>query len=239
MNKDDFIECFRGAASGLTQVIVGHPFDTVKVWLQSPQYNMENASKTIKIGTLTIPYRRLYNGVTAPLLSNSIVNSVFFGISHKVHEYTDNWLVSGAIAGAMGSLVSNPFDVWKINRQIYTKETSNTNIKNLLKFPMYRGLGYSIARESPAMALYFYVYHKLKEEHNISPLVAGAATGLFGWIVTYPVDVIKTRIQSNSANSLKQALSQGNLWRGIMPVLIRAPIVNGASFWVYNYLSEE
>ena len=229
---------FRGAASGLTQVIVGHPFDTMKVWLQTPQYNMESASRTIKIGTLTIPYARLYNGVTAPLVSNSIVNSVFLE-SPTRYEYTDNWLVSGAIAGAMGSLVSNPFDVWKINRQIYTKESSNTNVKSLLKFPMYRGLGYSIARESPAMALYFHIYHKLKDEHNISPLFAGAATGLFGWIVTYPVDVIKTRIQSNSANSLKQALSQGNLWKGIIPVLIRAPIVNGASFWVYNYLLEE
>ena len=78
---------------------------------------------------------------------------------------------------------------------------------------MYRGLDTPLF-QSPAMALYFHIYHKLKDEHNISPLFAGAATGLFGWIVTYPVDVIKTRIQSNSANSLKQALSQGNLWKG-------------------------
>ena len=227
MNQD-IIEILRGAAAGLTQVIVGHPFDTYKVWRQSG-YDLSYG----------IPYTRLYNGVAAPLVGNTVINSVFFGLSHFLHEHTGNWLISGAIAGTAGSFISNPFDVWKINRQLHKKETKNTVRQNLLRFPMYRGLQYSMLREGPAMALYFYVYHKLRDNYNFHPGLAGAMTGVTGWIVTYPVDVVKTRIQASSTMTLKQALAMGNFWHGLNTVIVRAFIVNGTSFWVYNKLVEK
>jgi len=225
MNKDTF-EFFRGAITGISQVIVGHPFDTYKAWKQTNSPLLKN-----------IQYRKLYNGVFPPLLANGFLNSIFFGLTNNFYNQTGNWYISGAGAGLIGAVIANPFDVWKINKQTETKiPRHNSLFVSSMKIAM-RGIIYSMARESTAMAAYFGIYHHIDDNYSVHPALNGAFTGIASWVITYPIDVIKTRIQADYSMTLGEALSLKNYWRGLNFVVLRAGIVNGLSFWVYSNLT--
>nr|CAH7747243.1 unnamed protein product [Callosobruchus chinensis] len=82
---------------------------------------------------------------------------------------------------------------------------------------MFRGLLPTLAREMPGYFVYFYTYeymrHLLKRpderKWEIGPLktmVAGSAAGGMFWASTFPIDVIKSRIQVSSSKDNMFAL---------------------------------
>jgi len=134
---------------------------------------------------------------------------------------------------------------------------------------MYRGLGSTVAREMPGYYVFFLAYEAsrtylndwhhsslatstaLTVEHREDPawvtMTAGAAAGTCLWLVVYPVDAIKSRIQatgggggtaeSSSGGFLKaMALSVRNegplaLYRGLAPTLLRTVPASAVMFW--------
>lgn len=72
----------------------------------------------------------------------------------------------------------------------------------------FRGFGITLFRETPGYGLYFAAYEyfknlvqrKFSNENNIhkidiiSGLIGGSAAGIFGWLGTYPSDVLKSRM---------------------------------------------
>ncbi|KAJ3178121.1 hypothetical protein HDU85_005646 [Gaertneriomyces sp. JEL0708] len=130
----------------------------------------------------------------------------------------------------------------------------------------YRGLGVTIWRETPSYGAYFASYELLcryfsvngdVEQNFSSPdgknegmlgqtgglLMAGGIAGVIAWMSTYPLDVIKTRIQSSTSTSkesrsvryhLKSILrNEGwkTLWAGWATTCVRAFPTNAATFW--------
>lgn len=81
-------------------------------------------------------------------------------------------------------------------------------------------------------------------------LLAGGLSGVFGWLSTYPIDVIKTRIQAQSishkdkemqyagivdcAQRLVKAEGPGTLWKGLGATIIRAFPTNAVIFLAYS-----
>jgi len=134
---------------------------------------------------------------------------------------------------------------------------------------MYRGLGSTVAREMPGYYVFFLAYEAsctylnnwhhgslatstaLSVEHQEDPawvtMTAGAAAGACLWLVVYPVDAIKSRIQaaggggsiveSSSGGFLKaMAMSVRNegplaLYRGLAPTLLRTVPASAVMFW--------
>uniref|UniRef100_A0A2H8TGF0 Mitochondrial ornithine transporter 1 n=1 Tax=Melanaphis sacchari TaxID=742174 RepID=A0A2H8TGF0_9HEMI len=137
---------------------------------------------------------------------------------------------------------------------------------------MYRGLGSTVAREMPGYYVFFLAYEASRTYLNnwhygaLSSLVttavpsaeqrddpawvtmtAGAAAGTCLWLVVYPVDAIKSRIQaaggvgstaeSPSGGFLRaMALSVRNegplaLYRGLAPTLLRTVPASAVMFW--------
>ena len=138
---------------------------------------------------------------------------------------------------------------------------------------LYRGWWATAWREVPAFGMYFAFYDFLKDrintffarqagladtdlkggfpEHShtwFASAIAGGATGAWTWGVIYPIDIIKTRIQTSPmdtplekrrilavANSIVQTHGWKYLFRGLNITLIRAFPVNGIIFPVYEF----
>ena len=204
-----------GGAVGLAQIIVGHPFDTIKTIIQT--------NNKIKIN-YKIP--RLYNGLAYPLIGSILTNSIVFGLNKELYKTTSNYWVSGFFTGMISSIIINPIDVYKIREQTLTNNRVN----------LFRGLPVTCLRESIAFSIYFGSYFNLKK-NDISPSISGGISGWLCWLCTYPIDVIKTRLQINSSLTIVKAYKQGALWRGFKICTARSILINSVGFTLYEKLN--
>ena len=133
-----------GTVSGLTKLLVGHPFDTIKVRMQcSP------------LGTYTGPLdcflqlaRResllgLYKGATPPALGWALTDSVLLGSLHNYRRFFARWTnpnfgeqdnvhglqlkyhaLAGLMAGWTNSFVTTPVELVKAKLQMQTQRVS-------------------------------------------------------------------------------------------------------------------
>ena len=206
----DFIA---GALSGLSQTIVGHPFDTLKVRLQD---NM--SIKNMK-------YKHYFRGLTYPLLSSGIINAICFGVHNRCYKKNKNNFLSGLIAGAIISPIVHITNVGKIKRQV------GLDIKPV-DFIKSKGLYSTFAREMVAFSTYFSTYHYLREK-NYNVFVCGGLSGLANWTLSYPIDVIRTRQYAQNIGIL-EAIAMKHYWKGYSMCASRAIIVNAVGFWVFE-----
>lgn len=202
-----------GAISGISQITIGHPFDTAKVHIQN---NQSFSGMYIK---------EYFRGIQYPLMSSTIVNGMLFDIYNRSFKITNNSFISGVIAGVITSPVIFLFDVAKTTRQLGEKNS----IKRLIQT---RGYPVTILRESVAFSTYFSTF-KYCKDNEINTLLSGGIAGLMNWTVSYPIDVIRNR-QIGKNISFKEAYELGNLWKGYPICAVRAVLVNSVGFWVYE-----
>jgi len=200
-------------AIALTEVSVGHPFDTAKVLIQNKQ------------PWVGLPFRHYYRGWRFPLFCSSLFTCTVFPMYDYSIQYTNNFWLSGALSGIIVSPMVFVLDTFKIKKQI------NKPISLDLLRPMH-GIWSTTARETLAMSVYFGTYNTLKEM-DYNPMISGAAAGLVNWTTTYPIDVIHSR-QIAQHISIKESIKMGNLWKGYPICATRAILVNGCTFSVYE-----
>lgn len=215
---------YSGFISGIFQTIIGHPFDTMKTWNQN----------SVKLKKPNFNIRNLYKGIYYPLAQNPIVISTSLATNQILKKETNNIYFSSFCSGILTGFIICPLDKFKIMRQQHI--IYRLNIKNFVK--SYKDLGICLAREVPATMIYFSSYNKFKE-NEIPIFLSGSLAGCLSWIFTYPIDTIKSRIQSNSCPSIKLAIQKKNLYLGFNNCIIRAFIVNGIGFYVYEYFLEK
>ena len=220
MNYDEYI---KGSIVGLSHTLLGHPLDTLKILKQNNILRFHS----IKQHPLS-----LLRGIRYPMFVSVGYNSSLFGLYTDFKKQGFNDFNAGFLSGSILSFFLNPFDLYKIRTQ-----TSKTKIYIHTLNP-FIGLKYTFARDSLSSGLYFYTYKKCKQNH-ISPFISGGFAGILSWITTYPIDTINTRCQKNISNphlSLKSLIQQGGLWQGVTFCLLRAFLVNGTSFYIYEHL---
>jgi len=203
-----------GVASGTVQTLVGHPFDTLKVWKQ------RNIKPNIN---------QLFRGIQYPLLTGTFVTSGQFSLYNWFNKYSDSHVVCGAVSGIFSGLVSAPIDKYKISAQT----NGNHN-------PCY-GVTSCLLREIPSSAIYFGTY-SYSRENNIDVLSSGAIAGASSWLITYPLDIIKTQVQSGELDTktaiLQMVQRKTHITTGLGFCLTRAVIVNSIGFYVYETFRE-
>jgi len=214
MERNDF---FNGVLVGFIQTVVGHPFDTYKAIKQTSIKNIHFRDYTIK---------RLYKGFIPPFLGSGLFNSVQFGFHEYFYKKNYSHFMAGFIGGALSSIVVSPVDMYKINYQLLGKTQRQ----------LFRGFYSTLLRESIAPGIYFGSYFYIKDNYIDSSFISGGSAGVMSWIFTYPIDTVKTRIMSYNARNYKNAIAMGNLWRGIEFCLLRAFIVNGVGFAMFNLI---
>lgn len=140
----------------------------------------------------------------------------------------------------------------KIQTQINT-HVKESSIKLLMReifhnkfINIYKGISTTILREVIGIALYYGSYEAAVRQicqwkdiprrfANYSDyLLAGSTAGLVYWTFAYPLDVIKTRIQSGAPKNKIFHDFRSSSYRGFKVIALRAIIVNGISFATFE-----
>ncbi|XP_077179790.1 mitochondrial basic amino acids transporter isoform X1 [Paroedura picta] len=268
------LDFLAGCVGGAAGVMVGHPFDTVKVRLQ-----VQNIKKPLYRGTFhcfqSIIKQEsalgLYKGIGSPMMGLTFINALVFGVQGNTiralrNDTPLNQFLAGSAAGAIQCVICCPMELAKTRMQLQgTGEyrLKSKNYKNSLDclVKIYRkeglkginrGMLSTFLRETPSFGFYFLTYDYLTrylgceaEDSYIIPklLLAGGMSGIVSWLSTYPVDVIKSRLQADGVGGVvqykgildcvqKSYHSEG--WRvftrGLTSTLLRAFPVNAATF---------
>ena len=213
-------EFYLGLMVGLVQTGIGHPLDTIKTNYQNK--NKLDLSKN-RIQTL-------YRGIKYPMIASIMTNGCLFYSNKYFFDKLENHYYSGFITGLICSPLINGLEAMKVQNQINEKSLYSKNKISTLKL----GWSATFTRESIGGSLYFGTYNYLRKDY--SAFTSGSIAGVTSWLFTYPIDVIKTRIQSGDSINWTIAISKGGLFNGLSICLIRSFVVNGCSFALYDYL---
>ncbi|CAG9855268.1 unnamed protein product [Phyllotreta striolata] len=165
---------------------------------------------------------------------------------------------AGAFSGIFTTLIMAPGERIKCLLQI--QQGSNTKmyngpldvVKKLYKqggiSSIYRGAGATLLRDIPASGMYFLTYEAIKEyltKNGESPsilgtIIAGGTAGTANWLIGMPPDVLKSRLQTapeGTYTGIRDVFRQliksegpAALYKGLIPVLLRAFPANAACF---------
>lgn len=176
--------------------------------------------------------------------------------------------ISGAAAGVANSALACPIEHIRIRLQTQTSNLYSGPIDCIRKIVslsngasgLFRGITPTIIREGHGMGMYFLTFealvkrdqHKNKIERSEIPgwrlCSYGALAGYSMWLAVYPIDVIKSKMQTDAlrpserayASSLdcisKTLKTQGfkGFFRGFLPTLLRAAPVNACTFYTFE-----
>ncbi|XP_071962381.1 mitochondrial basic amino acids transporter-like [Antedon mediterranea] len=174
----DFIAgCFGGAAG----VLVGHPFDTVKVRLQAQSYHNPRYSGIINCFSTIIRKESvfgLFKGMSSPLIGLAFINAIVFGVQGNVvrlfeKETLRTQVIAGGTAGFLQSFICSPMELAKTRLQLqgYGNGNGAKEYKNSVDAIMkifknegfkgcFRGLKLTICRDSLGYSIYFAAFHQ-------------------------------------------------------------------------------
>lgn len=188
----------------------------------------------------------------------------------EVLSFSQN-IFAGFFAGFCNSFIISPIELIRIKLQMQGNSIDNkykglndcasqifkhNGIKGI-----YQGLCSTLLRECPGYAFYFGIYEtlmqsKLKKYGSkentplIYPCIYGAAAGYGLWVLTFPFDVVKSRIQAddmenrkykNILNTFKIIHKEngiGGFFKGLAPCLVRAPLTNSLTFLTFETVSK-
>mmetsp|Transcript_1244 Transcript_1244/g.1384 ORF Transcript_1244/g.1384 Transcript_1244/m.1384 type:complete len:298 (-) Transcript_1244:194-1087(-) len=223
-----------GTFGGISQVLVGHPLDTIKVRLQATNEfkgMLDCFTKTVKgEGVMA-----LYKGSMSPLglamaynalsffafgQSKELVRKLPWRNSNKPLSGTELAL-AGAMAGAVNPLVDTPMELFKNRLQAQVGSGQYKGVVDCAKQTVarygfrgvYHGNVAMMLRDIPQVGCYFWGYSVMSkylsvegEEPSLpAVMAAGGFAGFMAWSpLVAPFDFIKTRIQADSIDPAKR-----------------------------------
>ncbi|XP_071841460.1 uncharacterized protein [Apostichopus japonicus] len=257
--KEGLIGLGVGVLYGVTSVVVGHPFDTVKTKMQGQKgYESTSMIKTIARTFKNQGVIGFYRGSIPVLWGSGIYRSTQFGVFESVYTLLDNPtckteipLTAGlqirvVIAGMCGStaraVIESPLELAKIRRQ--TQQSWNYR-------GLYQGFGVMWCRTLGLMTTYFILidtqrrhFPQVFEQSVFGPFLVSGVAATLAWWVVWPLEYMKTQVQADYGEKLpvmkrirlvlKQKGGFFGLYRGIGPGTIRSFISNGTSMIVMS-----
>ncbi|CAG8983826.1 hypothetical protein HYALB_00005463 [Hymenoscyphus albidus] len=272
-----------GGFGGVCAVVVGHPFDLVKVRLQTSEKGVySGAMDAARKGIARDGLRRgLYAGVSAPLVGVTPMFAVSFwgydvgkGLVRQFSTAHNDQLsiaqvsAAGFFSAIPMTAITAPFERVKVLLQVQGQKTLAPGekpkysggvdvVRQLYKEggfrSVFRGSTATLARDGPGSAAYFATYEYIKRRLTpVDPVTgkasgdlsltaitcAGAAAGVAMWIPVFPVDTVKSRLQTMEGkptvggiiSSLYKAGGYKAFFPGFGPAIARAIPANAATF---------
>ncbi|RYP16979.1 hypothetical protein DL765_004821 [Monosporascus sp. GIB2] len=277
-----------GYISGAVGILIGNPLDLIKVRLQARDaISAQTASAYVRQFESK---SSLITGTAAPVVGYGALNALLF-VSYNRSEAAINgalglssnlwttWL-AGAIGGLATWIVSAPTELIKCRAQLASPPVSSWTIaRDVLRREGVRGLYFggvvTALRDSIGYGFYFWSYEissKWVESRRRDPafaqdatkvLLCGGLAGIVTWASIFPLDVIKTRVQTQAFGLAATPLLEsygaqpGRLgaiaitrktyreeglrvfFRGLTVCSIRAFFVNAVQWAVYEWIMLE
>ncbi|ETW03752.1 hypothetical protein, variant [Aphanomyces invadans] len=256
------IDYAAGCLGGVMGIIVGQPFDTIKVRLQT---HGSHYASPWHCARHTLQYegvRGLFKGLVSPLVGSVPINAVVFGVHGStlpILDKTDTPSLSsiyyaGSIAGFVQSFIVAPTDLVKCQLQVQDGFQRGGQrafagpiecIRHITAKHGARGMFQATLRHLQSQRA-----NGLKSnptQDAASMLFAGGCAGVVSWAIIYPLDVVKSVIQSLPTTAPKSDLSlprQAKLLysvhglriftKGLGTTMLRAFPVNAVTFYVYE-----
>lgn len=278
-----------GTAGGIAQVLVGQPFDTTKVRLQTST-TPTTATTVIRNLLKNEGPLGFYKGTLTPLIGVGACVSLQFGVNEAMKRFfrsvnaksnnnsnTNNannnglltlpqYYMCGLTGGVVNSFLASPIEHIRIRLQTQTGSSKDVEFKGPLdcikklraQNGLMRGLTPTLLREGHGCGTYFLVYealvaHEIHKGCSRTEIPAwrlcmfGALSGTALWMMVYPIDVIKSVMQTDNLLSPKAGSSikdvakyiyKNHGWKGFLkgfgPTMVRAAPANGATFATFE-----
>ncbi|KAK7679923.1 hypothetical protein QCA50_017083 [Cerrena zonata] len=262
-----------GFIGGATQVLIGQPADLVKIRLQTSSTPL-TSTQIIKQVFANEGALAFYKGTLPPLIGvGACVSLQFYGFhesKRQILKYTKQnslnlWpqtYLAGAMAGLVNTPITAPVEQLRILSQSSSKPTSlRSTVQAIWHHQgfkgVYRGFNITLLREVQAYGIWFLTYEtligKIQQYNNYTSrdqistpelLLSGALAGNALWLSSYPLDVIKSNIQSDgfgsqsrfnghiwsTAKTIYKLNGAAGFWKGIVPCLLRAIPCSAGTF---------
>lgn len=271
-----------GAIAGSLGKLIEFPFDTVKVRLQSSHHPASTIKMVLSIFHNEGLFNGFYKGIRAPMVGACMESAVLFSAFQygqqglaKVTDLPADSLVrvcaAGAFSGFSASFVLTPVELVKCKLQVsnVNSATANVSYMSIIRkilhnegpIGLWHGLNLTLLREMGGTAVWFASYEqslkflnkKNPQKETMNLLVSGAVAGFMFNLSIFPIDTIKSIIQTYDMTSgLSKKLTfvsafkhltgrQGgvrNLYNGLGITLVRSIPANAAIFYTYEFLKK-
>ncbi|KAF3896210.1 Solute carrier family 25 (Mitochondrial carnitine/acylcarnitine transporter), member 20/29 [Trichophyton interdigitale] len=228
-----------GYLSGAVGIIIGNPLDVIKVRLQANArlntfYSHQFESKSSLVRGAAAPI--LTHGALNALLFTSY-NRCLTTLEPRVQNPTEPleatlgqiWL-AGAVGGMVSWLISSPTELVKCRAQMHrgtgaetasSWEVAKSIVRSNGVKGLYFGGGVTSVRDAVGYGFYFWSYELCKRmvsrsdetahEMALKTLLCGGIAGIVTWASVFPLDAIKTRLQTQKSFTLSAAESRSLL----------------------------
>jgi solute carrier family 25 carnitine/acylcarnitine transporter 20/29 len=273
---DESITAISGAVAGVVGTSLGYPLDSIKTRIQTDPRKYSSMTQSLRTIIKEEGILGLYRGLLSPMISLIILNTMNFSVysksmtslgldySYTIREFEPRVLIAGCTSGFFASIVSTPFELVKIQMQlnhgkdnIKIQNSASTAYSIINKYglsSLYRGHKINTIREMVFLATYFGMYEHTKSlfssnlPTNISIVIAGGLSGSIGWIISFPLDCIKSQIQGSAIQSSPLGIIKSfkyvidtkgilGIYRGLHVSVVRAFLVSSSRFSAYEYTS--
>lgn len=269
-----------GAIAGAFAKTAIAPFDRVKILYQvsqTKQFTLRNAAGDIVYIARNDGVLGLWRGNGVQILRVA----PYAGLQYMSFDQFKRRLwdgemsplqrfVTGALAGAVSVTLTYPLDLLRARKAVVHGRESPTLLSIIVSIvkkdgplTLYRGLPASLLGIVPYGGLSFGTFETLKmfflrhtQEEELSTflrIVSGATAGLVAQSFTYPLDVVRRRLQVDGFGNcstkkytsmtgtafliLKEEGLVRGLYKGLSMNWIKGPISLGISFTIYDFLT--
>lgn len=263
-------DAIAGAAGGTAAVLLGQPFDLLRVRMQAA--NTSNAFRVARDIATTEGLLAFYKGAAAPFIGAAIGVSIQFTTYHSLRQafapdgqtITQNYLFGG-VAGFTNSIISSPAEHIRTRLQLQRHDAPKlfngpTDCVRWIyrqagPFGIFKAYPIAAVKEFQAFGCYFAAYEtsiaaycravgKLRKDMSVLETIpCGSLGGIGFWVGSFPIDMIKTRLQGDGFGSqsrysgvrsaIAKTWQEGGFkafWRGLSPTLVRTSLSSAGCF---------
>lgn len=268
-----------GAVAGAVAKTTIAPLDRTKINFQvssDKKYSVKGAFRFLLRTYHQEGFLALWRGNTATMVRivpyAAIQYCSFEQYKHLLLKENTQFLpplqryLTGSLAGVTAASVTYPLDVARARMAVTQKCTYNTLMEVFLKvyrteglMTLYKGFAPSLAGVVPYAGTSFFTYESLKKWHlensstheitHMNKLGFGALAGLLGQTASYPLDIVRRRMQTAGVTGMTDVYTSlsstfmyvwrtegitGGLYKGLSMNWIKGPISVGVSFSTYE-----